>query len=64
MSALPAYLGLVAVFGLSGSATLGLMPEAPPLCHGGRDLPEKPQGPVACHAVTECAAHRKLRTFT
>lgn len=64
MSNIAGYLGMIAVLGLAGTATLGLLPQAPAVCHGGRDVPDRPGGPVACHAVTECAAHRKLRTFT
>lgn len=56
-------LGTLAMLGASVSASLGLMPEPASVCHGGRDLPEEPAAPAACHAVTECAAHRKLRTF-
>lgn len=65
MTGIAPVLGIIAFLNLAASSCCATMPADPSICYGGREVPQKlPDQPAGCHAVTGCAAHRKLRIFT
>ena len=65
MTAIAAPLGILACLSMAGAACASAVPAGQgAICYGGREIPKEPsERPIACHAVMNCAEHRKLRTF-
>lgn len=61
MTIVAAPLGILASLVMAASPGIARFDHRPPPCHGGRDLPDqRPDAPLACHALG-CTAPRRVR---